>query len=93
MTCKALAVVAALALAACSHNEPGIEVRTVEVIKEVQKPCPGTVPTRPTPLGPLAETTRAALAQVLAKLTEYAGEGQYADQAELYFETCPPSTE
>lgn len=78
------------ALAACNHTEPGIEVRTVEVVKEVQKPCPGTVPDRPAALGSLASTAEAALAQALAKLAEYSGDGQYADRAEAYFETCPP---
>lgn len=82
---------ACLLLAACSHNEPGIEVRTVEVIKEVQKPCPGKVPDRPAALGKLPDTAEAALAAVLAKLGEYSADGQYADQAEAYFEACPPA--
>lgn len=76
---------------ACSHTEPGIEVRTVEKVVETQKPCPGTVPDRPGPLGTLAGSAEAALAQALAKLAEYAGDGKYADKAELYFKTCPPA--
>ena len=88
---KGIVLVVAVMVAGCSHTEPGIEVRTVEVIKEVQKPCPGTVPGRPAELGPLAATAEAALAQALAKLAEYSGDGQYADQAEAYFETCPPA--
>lgn len=84
-------VLLTLPAAMCETRDPGIEIRTVEVIKEVQKPCPGTVPTRPDPLGALAATSEGALAQVLAKLAEYSGDGQYADQAEAYFETCPPA--
>lgn len=86
-------VSAAVGLPGCKHAEPGIEVRTVEVVKEVQKPCPGTVPARPAKLGPLASTAEAALAQVMAKLAEYSARGQYADLAELYFRTCPPAAE
>lgn len=91
-TCKRSLQVAALAfLAGCNHSQPGIEVRTVKVVKEVQAPCPGTVPDRPAPLGPLKPSVGAALAQTLAKLAEYSGDGQYADQAEAYFEACPPA--
>jgi hypothetical protein len=82
---------AAMLVAACSHTEPGIEVRTVEVVKEVQKPCPGKPPVRPSPLGPLMSTAEAALAQVLAKLAEYSGKGQFADQTAAYVEACPPA--
>lgn len=80
-----------LFIAACQTAEPGIEVRTVEVVREVQKPCPGKPPVRPTPLGPLMATAEAALAQALAKLAEYSAPGQFADQAEAYVEACPPS--
>lgn len=86
-----LTTAAMVSLAACSHTQPGIEIREVEVVREVQKPCPATVPKRPAPLGPLADSAEGALAQVLAKLVEYGGAGQYADQAELYFKTCPPN--
>lgn len=75
----------------CKTTEPAVEIRTVEVVKEVQKPCPGETPIRPTPLGTLSADARQALAQVGAKLTEYAGKGQYADKAEAYFKTCPPA--
>ena len=79
-----------LILSACQTTEPGIEVRTVEVVKEVQKPCPGTPPVRPNPIGQLMATTDAALAQVLAKLAEYSAPGQYADQSDAYVAACPP---
>lgn len=77
-----------LLIAACSHSEPGIEVRTVEVVREVQRPCPGTVPDRPAKLGQVPSDPVSALAIVAAKLVEYAGDGKYADQAEAYFEVC-----
>lgn len=82
-----------LFIAACQTAEPGIEVRTVKVVREVQKPCPGTPPVRPAPLGPLMATAEAALAQALAKLAEYSAPGQFADQADAYVEACPPSAE
>jgi hypothetical protein len=80
-----------LFIGACQTAEPGIEVRTVEVVREVQKPCPGTPPVRPAPLGPLMATAEAALAQALAKLAEYSAPGQFADQADAYVEACPPA--
>lgn len=87
-------VAALLALSACATTrEPGIEVRTVEVVKEVPRDCPGTVPTRPAPLGPLPTDLVALAATLGAKLAEYSDPGQYADQAEAYFETCPPDSE
>lgn len=79
-----------VSLSACSHSEPGIEVRTVEVVKEVQKPCPGTPPVRPEPLGPLPTDMRALIAALGAKLGEYTLPGKYADQAEAYVRACPP---
>ena len=80
-----------LILTGCQTSEPGIEVRTVEVVREVQKPCPGTPPVRPEPLGPLMATAEAALAQALAKLGEYSAPGQFADQAMAYVAACPPA--
>lgn len=85
------AVCLALIITACSTPEPGIEVRTVEVVREVQKPCPGTVPVRPAPLGPLPADALALAATLGAKLAEYAGPGKYADQASAYFASCPPA--
>ena len=82
---------AALALAACQHNQPGVEVRTVEVVKEVAAPCPGIPPVRPEPLGPLPQHAATALAHVLAKLAEYSAPGKFADQALAYVEACPPT--
>ena len=88
---KTLLCLALLALTACAHTQPGVEVRTVTVDREVQRPCPGTVPVRPAPLGALPDDANAALAQVLGKLAEYSGPGKYADKASLYFKTCPPA--
>lgn len=87
-----IAIVALALLAACkTAPEPGIEVRTVEVVVETQKPCPGSVPTRPAPLGTLPAGMAAALAKTLAKLAEYSAPGKYADQAAAYFDACPPA--
>lgn len=46
-------IISPLLLAACqTTGEPGIEVRVVEKVVEVQRPCPGEKPERPAPLPP-----------------------------------------
>lgn len=69
-------------------SEPGIEVRTVERVVEVQRPCPGVKPERPAPLGPVPADAVAALALTAAKLAEYTLPGMYADKAEAIMERC-----
>lgn len=86
----ALAVIS-LNTSACKTTQPGIEVRTVEVVKEVHAPCPGTPPVRPEPLGELPDNLASALAVTLAKLAEWSAPGQFGDKAEAYVEACPPS--
>lgn len=88
MACRFIPALALLALAGCSHNQPGVEVRTVEKIVEVQRPCPATRPERPPPLGKLPEHAQAALAKALAALAAYSAPGMYADQAEAWFDQC-----
>lgn len=85
-------VAAALMLTSCTTaSPPGIEVRTVEVPVEIQRPCPGTVPVRPAPLArPLPTDAQALAALLAAKLVEWADEGKYGDQAEAYVKACPP---
>jgi hypothetical protein len=90
---RAITVAAVLALAGCSTDQPGIQIRTVEKIVEVQKPCPGKPPVRPAPLDPLPGNLTAALAQTLATLAEWSAPGKYGDQAEAYVAACPPSSE
>jgi len=75
-------------IAACSHSEPGVRIETVEVIKEVQKPCPGPRPERPAPLKNPPSDAVALAATLAAKLAEYAGQGGYADRAESIFDIC-----
>lgn len=77
-----------LTLAACHHTQPGVEVRTVEVVKEVAAPCPAVRPERPPPLGKLPEHAQGALARALAALAAYSAPGMYADQAEAWFDAC-----
>ena len=102
-----VAVIASLALvAACGPSRDEIrkeieiklraeaaEAQTVEVIKEVQKPCPGKVPARPKKMEDLPTDAMQLIAALGAKLKEYAGEGMYADKAQLYFKTCPPGND
>ena len=88
MTCKVIQALALLALSACNHTQPGVEVRTVEKIVEVQRPCPAVRPERPPPLGKLPEHAQAALAAALAALAAYSAPGMYADQADAWFDAC-----
>lgn len=77
-----------LLLAGCAQGPGAVEVRTVEVIKEVMVPCPAVAPARPAKLGPLPADAAGALLVVSAKLLEYAGAGGYADRAEDALSTC-----
>lgn len=81
-----------LALSACARPDappPGVEVRVVETVKEVRRPCPVTKPKRPAPLAKPLPTDAVQLAELLgAKLLEYAGPGAFADRADAALETC-----
>lgn len=77
-----------LLLAGCAHTPGGVEVKTIEVVKEVMVPCPAQAPARPTPLGALPDLAEDALRIVSAKLLEYAGKGGYADKAEDAIKLC-----
>ena len=86
---KRLAVIAGLSLAACATaQEPGIEIRTVTVTKEVQRPCAATAPARPEATGTLPAQAADAVRVLAAKLLEWAGEGGYADRAEAAIAEC-----
>lgn len=80
--------VAALALAGCATTGQPTRVETVEVIKEVQVPCPAQRPARPAPLGPLPADLETLAALLAAKVKEYAGPGAYADQADAIMARC-----
>ncbi|SNT19196.1 hypothetical protein [Sphingopyxis indica] len=88
MRCRVFSIAAALALAGCAHEQAGVRVQTVEVVKEVQVPCPVEVPARPAPIGALPSDARDALRIVGAKLLEYAGPGAYADRADAALRIC-----
>lgn len=88
MAKRHIPVLCAVALIGCSHPEPGVRIETVEVVREVQKPCPAERPERPKPLGNLPVDAVALAATLAAKLAEYSGEGKYADRAETFFDTC-----
>lgn len=75
-------------LAGCATTEPGVRVETIEVVKTIQRPCPGVAPERPAPLGPLP-TDAVKLAAVLgAKLAEWSGSGGYGDRADAIMARC-----
>lgn len=68
---------------------PAVEVHTVTRTVEVPRPCGVAKPVRPAPLITPLPTDAVALAATLGlKLREYAGKGQYADQADAAIATC-----
>ncbi|WP_010218832.1 hypothetical protein [Sphingomonas sp. PAMC 26621] len=84
------AIIAALALAGCAAKvtPPAVQIKTVTVTREVQRPCVVTRPARPVPLGALP-TSLARLAAVLgAKLAEWSGPGGYGERADAAIVTC-----
>ena len=83
-------LIAALLLAGCGTTpKPAVEVRTVEVVKEVQRPCASTKPDRPESLPqPLPSDARQLVALLTAKLLEWSGPGKYADRAEAAIDEC-----
>ena len=87
---KRVIIIMALALAACAKTpQPGIEVRTVDVVREVARPCPVTVPERPGQLARPLPTDAVRLAATLAlKLAEWAGPGGYGERADAALKTC-----
>lgn len=93
----AIAVAAlALLLTGCPNRvQNGIEVRTVEVIKEVQVPCPVALPPRPATILPsgLPEQAQDAVSALYAALLQWQGDGKYADQAEAALRICTEAAE
>lgn len=85
-----LQIATLLLLAGCATDTtPGIEVRTVEVVRETQRPCPVTKPTRPAPLERPLPADSVALAALLgAKLAEWAAPGGYGERADAAIEIC-----
>lgn len=91
-TSRVLLAAFPLLLAACGANpnaRPAVEIRTVERVVEVAKPCPVTKPDRPAKLSRPLPSDSVALAALLgAKLLEYDGPGGFADRALAALNTC-----
>lgn len=69
---------------ACSAQDahPAVEVRTVTVTREIQRPCAVAIPKRPAPLAKPYPSDAVALSAVLArKLLEWSGPGAFGDRA------------
>lgn len=78
-----------LLLTACvSPALPGIEVRTVEVVRETMKPCPADKPARPEKVGRLPTNAVDAVYVLSAKLLEWSGPGGYGDKADAALTIC-----
>lgn len=86
---KKLALIFLVALPACATTEPAIKVEYREVLKEVQRPCPATKPTKPKSLvRPLPKDAGRLVDLLVAKLTEWAGPGGYGERADSALDTC-----
>lgn len=85
-------VICSVALAGCGSKtlEPAIEIKTVEVIKEIQRPCGVAKPTRPVELKRVDVLSIAtdAVRQIYARLQEWQGHGGYGDQASDALDIC-----
>jgi len=84
------AAIALLALAGCANGPRPVEVRTVEVYREVLRPCPVTAPDRPdtmtaTDLPPDARDAARVLA---ARLLQWQAPGGWADQVAALLAIC-----
>lgn len=83
-------------LAACGADtgaRPAVQIKTVERVVEVAKPCPVRTPTRPAKLDRPLPADSVALAALLgAKLLEYDGPGGFADRALAALNTCTDGT-
>lgn len=90
MTRFPLILALGLGLSACAGKpKPAIDIKFVEVVVEVQKPCPGEKPVRPAPLARPLPSDLGQLAATLAKkLAEYSDPGNYADQADAFVDRC-----
>lgn len=89
-TLSILEIVALVALSGCAGSPPpAVEVRTVTVTKEIQRPCAVTIPARPAKLSrPLPSDPVALAAALTLKLMEYAAPGGFADKATAALTTC-----
>lgn len=88
---RMIIIAAMLLLSGCATTSPqAVEIRTVEVIKEVQVPCPATAPARPDTINPNALPPNAvdSVRLLFARLLEWQGSGGYADKAEAAIEIC-----
>lgn len=85
----AAAAAAAFALAGCAGREaPVTRIETVEVVREVPRPCPADIPERPAPIGQLPSDLETLAALLGAKLKEWASPGGYGDRAAAIIARC-----
>jgi hypothetical protein len=92
---KPVIVATLFALTACSATSPppAVQIKTVEVVKEIQRPCPVKKPERPGPLARPLPTDSIRLNALLAlKLADYAAPGGYTDKLEALLAICTKET-
>lgn len=85
----AIALVVVVLTACSTTGQPAVKVEYREVLKEVQRPCPATKPTKPKSLvRPLPKDAGRLVDLLVAKLTEWAGPGGYGERADSALDTC-----
>jgi hypothetical protein len=81
-----------ISLAGCANSStppPAVEIRTVTVVKEVQRPCKAIRPALPAKLVEPYPTDAVKLAIMLAeKLADYSGPGGYGERADQAIDIC-----
>jgi len=84
-------LIAALSLSACGHPQTAsaVQTRVVTTTVEIQRPCPVTVPARPSPLAiPLPTDALQLAALIGAKLAQWSGPGGYGERADAALRKC-----
>jgi hypothetical protein len=85
----AILLLGAAGCAKPNSTPSAVEVRVVEKLVEVQRPCPATKPDRPAPLPRPLPTDSVQLAALLGlKLAEWSAPGGYGDRASAVMDLC-----
>jgi hypothetical protein len=91
--CKRIAIILtglAVMLTGCTHTQQGVEIRTVERVVEVQKPCPVVKPERPATVNKtdIPKQAQDAVLYLYAALMGWQGAGMYGDKADAAIDVC-----
>lgn len=89
---KRLTLATGLLISGCATDggsPPAVQIRTVEVVKEVPRPCPVKAPPRPPAMSRPLPSDAIALAAALAlQLSLYTAPGGWADKMTSALDKC-----